>query len=649
MTTEIETGLLPRTREALKQIDYSALDISTVEQALDDFVRANFREQQDFVQSTGYKIVQRMIAYVTDLLSYRADYLANNNYLPTVTNLRALDNLLALIGYRRSGPQQAVANIAMIPQTVVGTTTDNRVIRIPPRTRITGTGALGQPTSFEIFASDSDFFSDIVIPSGSASHIAFGIQGESKTVRLRATGERFQEVILPDVGVVIDSVRVNVGTFDEALAGSGTLYNPNIPEWERVSFLVIFGKEDVFEARQRSDGLVSVVFGDGNFGNRPVSGEDIIVNYRVGGSDNGNVLVQALNFSGSFSIFQNGLRTPETVQVQMFNSQQASGGRGEESLEEAKFIAPLIHQAQGRAVKDIDYTAFALAHPKIAKAIAVSRQQIVIDSFEDPLTWEFPLAETQTYTLAFDVHRLDTRATIPYQANFNIPSTSYSSVDQLIVDLNAQLGWVYNAQTLSFEEAEAGQAFIARFDKSAEGFLELWINTNNYQARVTLRESGNSVLPVVRVPYGGYGRVDANYVDIYVLSFAENGNVVTPNAALVNELRTYFEEFKEIQTEVVIRRGFLQSVDISANVFIERTADPQRIVTELDAKTREIFSTEVRELGEALYVSKVYEAYESIEGVAYVDQFTPAQNVVPNDFTLLQLGNVEVPIFEARR
>ena len=33
---------------------------------------------------------------------------------------------------------------------------------------------------------------------------------------------------------------------------------------------------------------------------------------------------------------------------------------------------------------------------------------------------------------------------------------------------------------------------------------------------------------------GSYGRVDANYIDIYTLTFAEDGTVAVPNATTVN-------------------------------------------------------------------------------------------------------------------
>lgn len=652
MTTEIELGLLPRTRETFRQIDYSSLDRDTIERALDDFVRANFPEQRDFIRSTGYKIGQRQIAYVTDLLSYRVDYLANNNLLPTTTNLRAFDNLVSLIGYQRSAGVAAVVDIVIVPQETVGTVddpSDQRQVRIPATTQITGTGALGLPVVFELFASARDLFSDIIILPGTNNVRAFGVEGLSKSIQVTSNGNRFQEILLPDIDIILDTVRINVGTFDPSSPTIGSLYEPNLPLWERVSFLVLHSTEDVFESRRRTDGLTLVQFGDGNFGNIPPKGQDIIINYRVGGGANGNVLPESLRSTSTFPVFNGGIRSPDGMKVTLTNVNRGAGGRDEETLEEGKFLAPLIFQAQERAVKDIDFTAFALKSPLVSKALAASRQEILIDSFEDSDTYNFPLAETQPFTLKLQVHRLDLRRTNTFTANINVPRTSYTILDEMIIDLNDQLGWEYNEESLAFQEKVAGEGFIARFDKSVEGFLVLIVNTLDYQARVTLLESGNSLIPIVNINFGGYGRVDINAIDVYVLSFSEDGNVVVPNAAIVDELRTLFETLKELQTDVVIRRGFIDRVDVRAHVFVDRSADPQRVRAKVDEAIQDVFGAEKRELGAPLFVSKFYEAIEAVEGVAYVDQFEPAQNIFPNQFTLLQLGDVDITFFEARR
>jgi uncharacterized phage protein gp47/JayE len=653
MTTEVEVGLIPRGRKAYSQIEYSALSRETIEQALIDYVKANFPEQRDFVESAGFSIVTREIAYVADLLSYRADYLANNSYLPTATNLRALDNLLSLIGYRRSSVQPASTDVVIVPQQTIGNPNDpaesSFTVRIPAKTTIQGVGKSGNPVSFELFAGSTNIFDDIEIPAGSANVLAYAVEGVSKTVTVKSNGERFQQVYLSDLDVIQDTIRVNTGIYDSTDAGLGTLYNPNLPQWERVDYVVTHQQENIFELRLRPDGTTVLSFGDGTFGNTVPKDHDIIINYRTGGGDNGNVLPQGLNGSGNFSIFNGGLRTPNNIGCAMTNVSRGVGGRDEEGIEEAKFLAPLVYQTQQRAVKAIDFTALALKHPKVFKCVSVSRQEIVLDSFEDPTEWSFPLAATQPYTISLDVHRLDLRTTQNFTANVRLSKTTYTDPSELVLELNTALGWTYDQTTLAFRPTVLNEQFIGHFDLAIEGYIEFWIDTGTYQSRVTVKGGGNALLPILRIPAGDFGRVDSNYVDVHILTYADDGNVSVPNTALVNELRTYFDKYKEIQTEVTVRRGFIQRVDLNGNVYLDKTADPIQIKAKVQEAVDGIFDAKSRELGEPFYVSKLYEAIEKISGVAYVDEFLPSQNVFPDSRTLLQLGSLNILFYEAKQ
>ena len=634
MSTEIEAGLIPRGRKPYQQLDYSALDRDTIEQALIDMVKAQFPAQKDYVTSASFMIMTREIAYITDLLSYRADYLANNNYLPSATNLRALDNLLSLIGYQRSGVQSASTDVVIVPKTTVGNPNvlDEAAftIRIPAKTAISGVGHLGNPVSFELFPGATNIFDDIEITAGQANVTAYALEGISKTVTVKSNGERFQQILLPDQSIVLDTIRLNAGVYDSTDPAAGTTYNPNLPEWEKVSFIVLHQQENVFEVCLRPDGMTMISFGDGTFGNIIPANQDLIINYRTGGGDNGNVLPQGLNGSGNFPIYNGGLRTPDSMSCAMTNISRGVGGRDEESLEEAKFLAPLVYQAQNRAVKDIDYTAFALNHPKVSKAVASSRQQIIIDAFEEPTSWNFPLAASQNYTISLDIHNFETRTTKNYFANLKMKSASYTNIDELIIDLNDALGWEYDPDSLSFRQKELNKAFVAHFDKSIEGFIELWIETGTYQARATIKDSGNSVIPIVCMALGSYGRVDANYIDIYTLTFAEDGTVAVPNAAVVNELRTYFTQYQEINVEVVIRRGFIQRVDITGDVFLDSTADPIQVKNKVDAAIKALFDPSTVSWASRSTSPSFMRLSKSVSGVAYTDEFSPAQNIFPD-------------------
>jgi hypothetical protein len=90
-------------------------------------------------------------------------------------------------------------------------------------------------------------------------------------------------------------------------------------------------------------------------------------------------------------------------------------------------------------------------------------------------------------------------------------------------------------------------------------------------------------------------------------------------------------------------------VDILGNVFVDTTADPIQVKYKVEQAVRGLFDSKNRELGEPFYVSKLFEAIEAIEGVAYVDEFAPAQNIFPDSRTLIQLGTLDITLYEAKR
>ena len=627
-------------------IQYSALDKTTIVQALTDYVKANFPDQRDFTASAGFTIITNEIAYVADLLSYRADYLANNNYLPCATNLRALDNLLALIGYQRDGVNPAITTVVIVPQQVTGNPNipaqAGLTIRIPVKTTIQGVGIDGSAISFELFASPSNIYDDIEIPTGAANVTAYAVQGVSKTVTVISTGQPFQQVTIADLEVITGSLRLNAGVYDPTDPSLGTTYDPNLPAWEQVPYVVTYGQENIFEAKLKPDGTTVITFGDGNFGNVVPVGQSIIINYRVGGGSAGNVLPQALTGNGNFPIYNSGLLTPNSVSCSMTNTARGVGGRDEEGIEDAKFLAPLVYQTQGRAVKDIDFTAIALNNPIVYKAIAVSRQAIRIDSFEDPTSWNFPLFATQPYTISLVVHRFDLRTSKTYTASVKVPQAAYTDPSALIIDLNKALGWTYDQDSLAFTPTVNNQQFIGYFDLSIDGYIEFWVNTGDYQARVTINPGGNALLPILAIPPGSYGRVDGNYIDIHVLTYADDGNVSVPNAAAASSIATYFTQYQEIVTDVTVRRAFIKRVDIKSNVYIDKTADPITLKNAINTAILGIFDPSKRNLGQPLHVSDIVAAITAIPGVSYIDQFSPSQNVFPDAMTILQAGTINI-------
>ena len=106
-----------------------------------------------------------------------------------------------------------------------------------------------------------------------------------------------------------------------------------------------------------------------------------------------------------------------------------------------------------------------------------------------------------------------------------------------------------------------------------------------------------------------------NYVDLIVVP--EGG--LDLNDALRGELQQYFDARKMVTTIVSIRSPVFVRVDIRVLIGVEPTA----YAGDVRARAREavdaLFDLERVDFGQPVYLSKVYEAVEGVEGVAYAD------------------------------
>lgn len=88
-----ESGFLP-------QIDYTARDFDSIRAALVKHLQNYFpNDWQDFTASNLGTAIMELVAYVGDQLSFYLDRVANEMFLPTVTQRQNAINLVNLIGY----------------------------------------------------------------------------------------------------------------------------------------------------------------------------------------------------------------------------------------------------------------------------------------------------------------------------------------------------------------------------------------------------------------------------------------------------------------------------------------------------------------------------------------------------------------------
>ncbi len=127
--------------------------------------------------------------------------------------------------------------------------------------------------------------------------------------------------------------------------------------------------------------------------------------------------------------------------------------------------------------------------------------------------------------------------------------------------------------------------------------------------------------------------INANRVEIYVLAYGPDDIPTAPNAGLKSGLATYFSDLNVLTDHVVVLDGALRSVDIDMNIIIDRSADASVVKIRVESVLDQFFDLSNWDMGEPLYISNLIEAVKSVDGVSYVDLFSPKDNI-------LQTGNL---------
>lgn len=129
-----------------------------------------------------------------------------------------------------------------------------------------------------------------------------------------------------------------------------------------------------FESKTTPTGSTIVSFGDGQFGAMVPTDASVVVVYRIGGGEDGNLSVGTLNTSITGLV--QGLSNPVTISLTNATS-PGQGGRGAETLEEARSNIPYHTRTNDRAVTLDDWQTMAqrFSDPR-AGSVAYARASV---------------------------------------------------------------------------------------------------------------------------------------------------------------------------------------------------------------------------------------------------------------------------------
>ena len=348
---------------ALRKIDFSALEFATARRAVIEYIKTYFpNEFNDFVANNGIIMLVELLSYLTALLSLRADILSNEGFLPTAQTEDAVTNHLALINQRILPATPASVDVECSVESPVSAD-----VHIPPLLYpLQVPGEDGKPINYELFSAPDDTISNIIIPAGKRSVIAYGLEGVTKNSTAVSDGTPNQQIVINDRSVLDQPISVTITN------GS------SIDIWTRVDAIEAAASTDKSYEAQIFQNRLVIVFGDNTTGVIPHVGAIIQITYRTGGGTRGRIGAGVISTQRPI-VPEQPYNAP--VQVQFTNLNASIGGSDRETLDQAKKRGPRDFATQGAAVTASDYAQIAtsFSHPafgSVLKAVATIRTDI---------------------------------------------------------------------------------------------------------------------------------------------------------------------------------------------------------------------------------------------------------------------------------
>jgi hypothetical protein len=366
-------------------INFEATDFQTLKDSLVNYVKTVYPlDYTYFAESDFGMMLIELVAYMGHVLSYKADYIANENYLKTARSRSNVKKLLELIGIRMRGPIAAATDASLTLASNPGWVSQSLLV-IQPQGRVVSVTSPedGLPITYTIYKVAQN--GDIDLSNSEGNVVISNSEKASNTL--------VSSLVLLEGSLVIESGRfadteslksitlqkspVIEGSIQAFITGQSSTSG----QYQQVEnlFFASGGDDKVFQVVSDDQYGAKVVFGDNNIGKVPSIGDSYKIIYRVGGGTRGNIARGVLNTRITTIFYDNpttiSLQTPQaTIQ----NTSKGTGGSDAETIEHAKKYGPLTFRSLNRLVTLSDYKAFVnsfiSSYGSIGKATAVTRR-----------------------------------------------------------------------------------------------------------------------------------------------------------------------------------------------------------------------------------------------------------------------------------
>lgn len=347
-------------RKKVALLDYTANDFITARSALIKYIKAVYPLDYNNITESDLGIVLiELVAYMSAVLSMKADMLANENVLRTAKQRESVRKLLQLVGVSMKGPLSAAANAQI---TLDSTTPDPNyplTINAADRSITVTSPEDGGTLTFTIYKTVDGYIESPTNAEGNIDlYTSESLDGSGLVFNNLAL---LEGTLITETGTLNSTNTVKTISLTEGpvIEGSVQVFitTDSIGEaWTRVDnlFSASGSSDKIFQVVYGENYRATVLFGDGITGQTPTQNSTYLVVYRVGGGTRGNIKNEVIN--APITLVATGYEF--TIPGVLENTSMATGGGDAETVEHAKKWGPLVFKTQNRVVTLEDFDTF---------------------------------------------------------------------------------------------------------------------------------------------------------------------------------------------------------------------------------------------------------------------------------------------------
>ncbi len=321
---------------AITELDYDQILLNLVA-----FLKADPSFTDYDFAGSGLRVLERALAYITFYNGYYLTSAVNEGFLDTAQLRSSVASHARMLGYNIRGVLSArtTANVAIELDN-----TSELVTSLPKNTPFQ-LASNSNYTFYNLTDVELDLNANTDLYEAADVPLVEGLPLQYRfSVNLSDPTQRF---IIPNANIDYSTITVKVQ--------SSNASNVTTQFTKATNFLTITATDPVFFVQEGVGGFPEIRFGNGVVGKALIDGNIVIVDYYISKGAAGN------NIRGPFKVVSaNMVGFVQGATVTDGNTAPSMGGADNESLDSARFLAPLAYQAQNRCVTADDYKTIVL-------------------------------------------------------------------------------------------------------------------------------------------------------------------------------------------------------------------------------------------------------------------------------------------------